>query len=184
MKLTLKIIIATMITVSATKEYAYNIDNDIHCISKNHISTEETCKLWKNNMKKIGYENIFCKQIISKDEKEQRACSPTFIVNNDIITKLSYKWKPSDTDRPFTVEVEYTGLSYKEIRNLAIIYGTCIIGIISCFCMNVSPDFCETSNDDDNFLTGVIIGNMLTDNDSWCNNNYVDNSFTLAKNDD
>ena len=42
----------------------------------------------------------------------------------------------SDTDRPFTVEVEYTGLSYKEIHNLVIIYGTCIIGIISCLCMN------------------------------------------------
>lgn len=180
MKTTVKFAFIVIITVSATKEYIYNIDNDIHCITKNHISTEETCKKWRDNMKKIGYDNIFCKQIISKDEKEQRACSPTFIINNDIITKLSYKWKPCDIDRPFTVEVEYTGLSNKEIRNLVIIYGTCIIGIISCFCMNGCPDCPDTSCNDDNFITGVIVGNLLTDNDYWSNNNYCSNDFSIA----
>ena len=180
MKTTIKVVIIAIITVSAAKEYAYNIDNDIHCITKNHISTEEACKRWRDNMKKIGYGNIFCKQIVSKDEKEQRACSPTFIVNNDIITKLSYKWKPSDTDRPFTVEVEYTGLSRKEIHTLVIIYGTCIIGIISCLCTNGCPDCSDTSCNDDNFLTGVIIGNLLSDNDNWGNNNYCNSDFSLA----
>ena len=184
MNTTFKFAIIFIISVSATKEYAYNIDNDIHCITKNHISSEETCKRWRDNMKKIGYANIFCKQIVSKDEKEQRACSPTFIVNNDIITKLSYKWKPSDTDRPFTVEVEYTGLSHKEIRTLVIIYGTCIIGLISCLCINGCPDCSDTSYDDNNFLTGVIIGNLLSNDDHWGNNDYCNSSFSLATTDE
>ena len=38
---------------------------------QNHISTEEACKRWRDNMKKIGYENIFCKQIVSKMKKNK-----------------------------------------------------------------------------------------------------------------
>lgn len=164
-------------SITAAKEYSYNIYNDIHCISKNNIPTEEACKRWQDNMNKIHINHIYCKEITSKDNKEQRACSPTIVSNNDVITKLSYRWNKNDLEKPITVEIDYTGLSYKEQKLLLIIYTTCFIGLFACFYINGCPD-CSDSYDDDNFVSGLIIGNLLSDSSS--SSSFCNDSFSIA----
>lgn len=182
MKNTFVAFIVSLACVYATKEYAYNIHSEINCISKNKISTEEACERWRRYMKSFTKDHIFCKEILNKDGIEARACSPQFIVNDDVVTKLSYRWKPSDTERPITVEVEYTGLSYKEQQIMLLVVFTCFIGIVACFYVNGCPD---SSYDNDNFLTGYIIGNMHSNSHcGWgCNNSY-DGGFSVATRDD
>ena len=177
------IIIGFINTIYAVKEYAYDIHNDIDCVSKNEISTEEACQRWRHNMKIFEKNHIFCKEITNSDGSEGRACGPTFIVRDDVITKLSYRWKQSDTMRPITVEVDYTGLSYKQQQFMAMVIGTCFVGIIACFYVNGCPDCPDSScNDDSDFLAGVIVGNMLSDSGGWGSNNYCDNGYSVASN--
>ena len=185
MKNTFVAFIVSLVCVYATKEYAYNIHNEINCISKNKISTEEACERWRRNMNSFTKDHLLCKEIWTKDGTEGRACSPQFIVNDDIVTKLSYRWKPSDTERPITVEVEYTGLSYKEQQFMLMVVGTCFIGIIAYFYVNGCPDCADSSYDNDNFLTGYVIGNMHTNSHcGWGSNNSYGAGFSVATRDD
>ena len=178
--------IVLLSSVYATKEYAYNIHSEINCISKNKISTEEACERWRRNMKKFSRDHIFCKEIWNKDGIENRACSPEFLVQNDVITKLSYRWCTSDTARPITIEVEYTGLSYSEQRFVSMLIVTCLILLISCFCINDCNDSSTNNND---FISGFIIGNMHDNShsswdNSWDNSNSYGGGFSLAAKDD
>ena len=132
-------------------------------------------------MKSFTKDHIFCKEILTKDGIEARACSPQFIVNDDVVTKLSYRWNPSDTDRPITVEVEYTGLSYKEQQFMLLVVFTCFIGIVACFYVNGCPD---SSHNNDDFLTGYLIGNMHSNSHSgWGSRNSYGGGFSLATRD-
>ena len=181
MKNTTVAFIVSLACVYATKEYAYNIQSEINCISKNKISTEEACERWRRYMKSFTKDHIFCKEILTKDGIEARACSPQFIVNDDVVTKLSYRWNPSDTDRPITVEVEYTGLSYKEQQFMLLVVFTCFIGIVACFYVNGCPD---SSHNNDDFLTGYLIGNMHSNSHSgWGSRNSYGGGFSLATRD-
>ena len=160
---TASLMLALLITTTcyATDNIVFDIHRQVEChaVNEEHSHPGYFCRIWKERLAEEGHGAILCRPVTDPGGMRLLGCSPSWTklhpTSSKIITATYTVAKYNNGDKYLQAIIDYPETTSGEI----IMFVVAATFLITCVCCAPPP---ESDPDSGNFLTGVMVGSMLS----------------------